>query len=60
LTVKALAREVRADPNQTGNGSVDAFRSIENQFIFLRCVADRSIRCVRLEAPIAVANSRAV
>ena len=60
LTLKELPRQVRPDPDTTGNGWIEAFRNIDNQIAVPRYVPARIIRCVRLDAPSAVIKSRAV
>lgn len=49
-----VRRKVRRDMEQTGNGYIEVLRNLENKVIFLRYVAARTIRCMRLGEPMVV------
>jgi PBSX family phage portal protein len=54
LSFVQLRRLVRRDLEQTGNGYIEVLRNIEGQMMFLRYVAARTIRVMRLDAPMVV------
>jgi PBSX family phage portal protein len=54
LSFKALRRKVRRDLEQTGNGYIEVLRNVEGQVMFLRYVPARTVRVMRLDAPIVV------
>jgi PBSX family phage portal protein len=54
LSFTQLRRQVRRDLEQTGNGYIEVLRNIEGQMMFLRYVAARTIRVMRLDAPMVV------
>ena len=54
LSFLSLRKRVRRDLEQTGNGYIEVLRNLEGQIIFLRCVPSRTVRILRLDAPVVV------
>jgi PBSX family phage portal protein len=54
LSFKSLRTKVRLDLEQTGNGYIEVLRNAKGEVVFLRHIPSRTIRCMRLDAPIIV------
>lgn len=52
LSFEALRVKVRRDLEKTGNGYIEVLRNLEGKVVFLRHIASRTFRCMRLDAPI--------